>query len=47
MLHAVLLVVAHDLLEYRYVDDVMGEGPEGGGSDPISQCYFMKNPIPI
>ena len=24
MLHAVLLVVAHDLLEYRYVDDVMG-----------------------
>ena len=24
MLHAVLLVVAHDLLEYRYVDDVVG-----------------------
>ena len=24
MLHAVLLVVAHDLLEYRYMDDVMG-----------------------
>ena len=24
MLHAVLLVVAHDLLEYRYVGDVMG-----------------------
>ena len=24
------------------------EGPErGGGSDPISQCFFMKNPIPI
>ena len=24
-----------------------GGGGGGGGSDPISQCYFMKNPIPI
>ena len=24
-----------------------GGGGGGGGSDPISQCYFVKNPIPI
>ena len=31
--------------KFRYTSR---EGPEGGGVvDPISQCYFMKNPIPI
>ena len=40
MLHAVLLVVAHDLLEYRYVDDVMGEGPEGGGRIPFPSAIL-------
>ena len=35
--------------EFNHVNErvLKGGGGGGGGSDPISQCYFMKNPIPI
>ena len=38
------------VIDMIFVKSLLIEGPERGGggvSDPISQCYFMKNPIPI